>query len=174
MYPLACGAVAGCHCWVPLLGPLLGIGGGLGVQVGGLDVVTLLGAIAGLPLLGAIAGCHCWLPLLGIGVVGVHVGGLDVVPLLAAIAGLPLLGIGGGGCTSWRIGCGDVAGCRCWVPLLGAIAGLPLLGAIAGWHCRCWLPLLGGMWSGAMVRCHCWVPCGKVPLLGAIAGCNRR
>ena len=29
------------------------------------------------------------------------------------------------------------------------------------------VPLLG-----AMVRCHCWVPCGKVPLLGAIAGCN--
>ena len=59
----------------------------MGVQVGGLDVVTLLGAIAGLPLLGAIAGahavgCHCW---------------------------APLLGIGGGGCTSWRIGCGDVA-----------------------------------------------------------------
>ena len=54
-------------------------------------MVTLLGAIAGLPLLaiggggctrwrighGAVAGCHCW-------------------------------GIGGGGCTSWRIGCGDV------------------------------------------------------------------
>ena len=31
------------------------------------------------------------------------------------------------------------------------------------------VPLLG-----AMVRRHCWVPCGKVPLLGAIAGCNRR
>ena len=43
----------------------------MGVQVGGLDVVTLLGAIAGLPLL-------------GIGGVGAHVGGLGVVALLAA------------------------------------------------------------------------------------------
>ena len=64
--------------------------GVVGVQVGGLDVVTLLGAIAKLPLLGAIADCwgsgrwvytladwtwcRCWLPFLG------------------AIAGLPLLG----------------------------------------------------------------------------------
>ena len=87
------GAVAGCHCWVPLLG----IGGGW--------------CRSWLPLMGAIAGCHCWaaiagcrtrwqidvvtllgaiagLPLLGIGAgVGVYVGGLDVVPLLAAIAG---------------------------------------------------------------------------------------
>ena len=105
----------------------------MGVQVGGLDVVTLLGAIAGLPLLGIGAG------------VGVYVGG----PLLGAIAGLPLVGIGGGWVTSWRIGCGDVAGCHCW----GAIAGdrrrggrtcwhvVPLLGAIAGR--RCWVPLLG-------------------------------
>ena len=37
-------------------------------------MVTLLGAIAGLPLL-------------AIGGGGVHVGGLDMVPLLAAIAG---------------------------------------------------------------------------------------
>ena len=69
--------------------------GGVGVQVGGLDVV-------------AVAGCHCWVPLLGIGGwVGVHVGGLDVVTLLGAvaIAGLPLLGA--------------IAG----LPLLGAIAG---------------------------------------------------
>ena len=118
----------------------------MGVQVGGLDVVTLLCAIAGLPLLGIGAG------------VGVYVGGLDVVPLLGAIAGLPLLGIGAGGCTSWRIGCGDVAGC----PLLGAIAGdrrrgtrwhvVPLLGAIAGDRgagvvgCHCWVPWLGAMW----------------------------
>ena len=79
------------------------------VQVGGLDVVTLLGAIAGIGC-GAVAGCHCWVPLLG------------------AIA----RDRGGGGRTSWGIGCGDVAGSRCWVPLLGAIAGLPLLGAIAG------------------------------------------
>ena len=52
------GVIAG-HCWLPLLGchcwvPLLGIG--VGVQVGGLDVVTLLAAVAG---------CHCWAPLLG-------------------------------------------------------------------------------------------------------------
>ena len=83
--------------------------------------------------------------------VGVQVRKLDVVPLLAAIAGchcwaaLPLLGIGGGGCTSWRIGCGDIAGCRCWVPLPGIGGGVgvhvggldvvPLLGAIAGCHC---------------------------------------
>ena len=67
----------------------------MGVQVGGLDVVTLLGAIAGgrggwvytladwtwLPLLAAIAGCHCW--------------------------------GWGGGCTRWRIGRGAVAGCHC-------------------------------------------------------------
>ena len=46
------------------------------------------------------------------------------------------------------------------MPLLDA-----MVGAIAGRHC--WM-------RGAMVRCHCWVPCGKVPLLGAIAGCNRR
>ena len=42
------------------------------------------------------------------------------------------------------------------MPLLDAMAG-----AIAGYHC--WM-------RSAMVRCHCWVPCGKVPLLGAIAG----
>ena len=42
------GAVAGCHC-------LLGIGGGVGAHVGGLDVV---------PLLGVIAGCYWWAPLL--------------------------------------------------------------------------------------------------------------
>ena len=59
----------GCHCWLPLLGAIAGDGGGVGVQVGGLDVVALLAAIDG---------CHCWLPLLG------------------AMAGLPLPGIGGG------------------------------------------------------------------------------
>ena len=71
--------------------------------------------------MGAIAGCHCW----------------------AAIAGLPLLGAIGGdggaiGCTSWWIGCGDVAGCRCWVPLLG---------------CHCWAPLLG---ATAIAGRHSW------------------
>ena len=54
----------------------------MGVQVGGLDVVTLLAAVAG---------CHCWAPLLG----------------------CHCWGLGGGGCTSWRIGRGDVAGRRC-------------------------------------------------------------
>ena len=121
MYTLACGAVAGCHCWVPLLGM-----GGVGVQVGGLDVVTLLGAVTGCHCWAAIAGCHCW------------------VPLLAAIAG-----------DRWVYTLADWTWCRCWLPLAG---------------CHCWA---GGMWSGAMVRCYCWVPCGKVPLLGAIAGCNR-
>ena len=50
-----------CRRWLPLLGaiaglPLLGIGGGVGVHVGGLDVV---------PLLAAIAGCHCWAAIAG-------------------------------------------------------------------------------------------------------------
>ena len=102
-----------------------GIGAGVGVYVGGLDVV---------PLLAAIAGCHCW----------------------AAIAGDR-----GGGCTSWRIGCGDVAGCRCWVPLLGCNCWAPLLGAIAGDR-KGWVYTLA---CGAVAGCHCWVP-----LLGAIAG----
>ena len=31
-------------------------------------------------------------------------------------------------------------------------------------RCHCSVPLLH---AG-----HCWVPCGKLPLLGAIAGCN--
>ena len=52
-----------CRCWLPLLRaiaglPLLGIGGGVGVHVGGLDVV---------PLLAAIAGCHCWAAIAGDG-----------------------------------------------------------------------------------------------------------
>ena len=41
-----------CRCWLPLLG----IGGGVGVHVGGLD---------GVPLLAAIAGCHCWAAIAG-------------------------------------------------------------------------------------------------------------
>ena len=63
---------------------------------------------------------------------GAQVGGLDVVTLLAALLGCHCWGLGGGGCTSWRIGCGDVAGCRCWVPLLGCHCWAPLLAAIAG------------------------------------------
>ena len=94
------GAIAGRRCWAPLLG----IEGGVGVQVGGLDVVTFLGAVAGLPLLGAIA-----------------------VPLPAAIAGDR-----GGGCTRWRIGRGAVAGCHCWAAIAGwhCRCWLPLLGGM--------------------------------------------
>ena len=55
----------------------------MGVQVG-LDVVTLLGAVAG---------CHCWAAI-------AHVGGLDVVTLLGAVAG----------CHCWAA----IAGCHCW------------------------------------------------------------
>ena len=79
----------------------------MGVQVGGLDVVTLLGAVAGCHCWAAIAGCHCWVPLLGIRG-GVHVGGCHC---WAAIAGCHCWGLGGGGCTRWRIGRG-VAGCH--------------------------------------------------------------
>ena len=86
-----------CRCWLPLLG-IAGEGGCTRRRIGR----------------GAVAGCHCWAAIAGDGGgVDVHVGGVEVVALLAAIAGLPLLGIGGG---CWRIGCGDVAGCRCWVP----------------------------------------------------------
>ena len=49
-----------------------------------------------------------------------------------------------------------IAGCRVKVPLLDA-----MVGAIAG----CWVPLLDA-------GCHCWVPCGGVPLLDAIDGCQ--
>ena len=45
---------------MPSLGAIAGLPlgiGGVGVHVGGLDVV-------------AVAGCHCWVPLLGIGRVG--------------------------------------------------------------------------------------------------------
>ena len=125
------GAIAGRHCWAAIAGDS---GGGVGVHVGGLDVVPLLGAIAGchcwVPLgtggggctrwrigRGGVAGCidgrHCWvpllgaiagLPLLGMGGVGLHVGGLDVVTWLAAVVWMPIV-------------------CHCWVPLLDAIGG---------------------------------------------------
>ena len=148
-----------CRCWLPLLGAIAGDGGGVGVHVGGLDVVAVAGCHCWVPLSGdrgggctrwrigrgAVAGCHCWAAIAGDrGGVGVQVGGLDLVTLLGAvaIAGLPLLGavallaaiagchcwaaIGGdrgGGCTRWRIGRGAVA---------AAIAGLPLLGIGGG------------------------------------------
>ena len=156
-------AIAGCHCWVPLLGchcwvPLLGAVAGcccwvslLGAIAGGCHCwVPLLGAVAGrrccvsllgdcwgVPLLGVIAGCHCWVPLLGT-IAGYHCW----VPLLGAVAG----------CHCW-------VSCHCWVPLLGCRCWVPLLGVIAG--CRCWVSLLG-------VGCHCWVPLHAV----AIAGCH--
>ena len=45
------------------------------------------------------------------------------------------------------------------------------------------VPLLGAMWSGGMVRCHCWggvsahvgglaVPSDRLPLLGAMVRCH--
>ena len=55
------GAMAGCHCWVPLLDASYRLW------------APLLGAIAWAPLFVAIAGCHCWagVPLLG-AIVGCH------------------------------------------------------------------------------------------------------
>ena len=69
------------------MGAIAGDGGGVGAQVGGLDVVTLLAALLG---------CHCW----GLGGVGAQVGGLDAVTLLGAVAG----------CHCWAA----IAGCHCW------------------------------------------------------------
>ena len=43
---------------VPLLAAIAGDRGGVGVHVGGLDVVALLAAIAGRHCWAAIAGCH--------------------------------------------------------------------------------------------------------------------
>ena len=45
---------------LPLLAAIAGDRGGVGVHVGGLDVVALLAAIAGCHCWAAIAGCHCW------------------------------------------------------------------------------------------------------------------
>ena len=53
MVPLLA-AIAACHCWAAIAGDR----GGVGVHVGGLDVV---------PLLAAIAGCHCWAAIAGDG-----------------------------------------------------------------------------------------------------------
>ena len=87
-----------CRCWGY---------GGVGVHVRGLDVVALLGAIAGnrggwvVNLLGAIAGDSGGL------------GGLDVVAVAGCHCWVPLLRIGEG----WVLA--DWTWCRCWVPLLG-------------------------------------------------------
>ena len=60
----------------------------MGVQVGGFDVVTLLGAVAGCHCWAAIAGCYWWVPLLGIGGRWVYtLADWTWLPLLAAIAG---------------------------------------------------------------------------------------
>ena len=100
------GAIAGCHCRVTFQCAMVGgegddqvWGSGRGAigvlwcgraNFGGVDVVTLLGAIAGChcsvlllgggwrPTLGEWTWCHCWVPLQG---------AVDVVPLLDAIAG---------------------------------------------------------------------------------------
>ena len=100
------GAIAWCHCWVPLL-------------------MLCWGAIAWCHGGGAIAGVHSWVPLLAChcwrAIAGCHTG-----VLLGAIAGrhcwVP--------CWDWEVGAsyaiaGAIAGCHWWVPLLG-------LGATAG------------------------------------------
>ena len=66
-----------CHCWVPLQGAIVVYYGGGREGFGGVDVVPLLGAIAGCHCSalwwgkgglwgsgrGAIAGCHCRVPI---------------------------------------------------------------------------------------------------------------
>ena len=81
---------------------------------------SLLGAIAGVPLVG----CRCWVPLLG------AIAAIARCHAMGAIAVVPLLGA--------------MVRCHCWVPLLGAIVGchgwmpllVPLLRAIARNHCE--------------------------------------
>ena len=164
------GAIAGCHCGVPLLGCHCWVP----------PCVPLLGAIAGVPW----PGCHGWMLATNLGEVHVE--------LLVAIADMVIrqLGLAIGVLTSNRKGVGYQLwrGSR-WVPLLGAIgrhcwvpllecrhAGL-LLGAIA--RCHCWVPLLGcHCWSaiaGCHHACHCWVPllgCHGWMLASAIARCH--
>ena len=126
--------------------------GGVTAHLCGLDVpsdrVPLLGAMWS----GAMVRCHCWVPL----GVSAHVGRLDVPCAMVRWH------CWGGVIARWRSERGAIAGCHvvrfhCWVPLLDAIGGGWLGHTLTDWP-----------W------CHCWVPCGKVPLLGAIAGCNRR
>ena len=52
------------HCWVPLLGAIVRVGGGISIYIGDLDIMSLMGAIARVPLLAAITrgriiGLHC-------------------------------------------------------------------------------------------------------------------
>ena len=114
------GAIAGCHCWVPLW------------WCHGCHCwVPLWWCHCWVRLLGAIAGCDCWVPLLGChGWVRVPLLGCHCwVPLWRAIAGchcgVPLLDAS---YQRWRS--------SRWVPVLGVIAGyhvgVPFLGAIAG------------------------------------------
>ena len=44
------------HCWVPLLAAIVGIGGGISIYIGELDMMSLMGVIAGVALLVAITG----------------------------------------------------------------------------------------------------------------------
>ena len=79
---------------------------------------------------------------------------------------------------------GVIAGCDGRVPLLGAIhCCVPLLGAMVGRHwwgamvgCNGRLPWSGGChghcWVPVPSGRHCWMPCGRVPLLDAIDGCH--
>ena len=55
------GAVAGCHCWVPLQGAIAGCHCSAREE----RVTTNFGGVDVVPLLGAIAGCHCRVPLQG-------------------------------------------------------------------------------------------------------------
>ena len=94
------GAIAGRHC------SLLWFGGRVTTNFGGVDVVPLLGAIAGchcsVPLLGAIAGCHC--SVLVEGKAKVNFGG-------GAIAGAIVVCYGWGG--GWRPTLGEWTWCHC-------------------------------------------------------------
>ena len=78
--------------------------------------VPLQGAVDVVPLLGAIAGCHCSVLWLGEGRVTANFGGVDVVPLLDAIAGCHCSVL-------WLSGRGAIAGCHCRVPLQCAMVG---------------------------------------------------
>ena len=91
------GAIAGCHCRVPLEG----------------RVTTNFGEWTW---------CHCWVPLQGAIVVcygwgrrvTTNFGGVDVVPWLGAIAGCHWRE---GDDQLWGSGRGAVVGCHCRVPL---------------------------------------------------------
>ena len=91
------GAIAGCHCWLPLLGAIAGCHCSV-LWWGETMVGQLWGSGRGTK--GAIAGCHCWVPLQG-----------------------AIVMCYGGGRRWWaNFGGVDVApGCHCRAPLQGAI-----------------------------------------------------